>query len=164
MRNCDNCIFSSLALDCNTGIETLYCNEIEYEFEVKTTDTCEEHQYIEGLEEEKNYILYDEKYLGPGYFIINIQNNEINKFIKIYTTNNDGFPHYNIRAFSTDAKDKPEETFAIIEFTFRDIEDYKNGLFEAFNNLFKNINGNIETIDSRQQGKIIYLLYQQQKL
>ena len=62
MRNCDNCIFSSLALDCNTGIETLYCNEIEYEFEVETTDTCEEHQYIEGLEEEKNYILYDEKY------------------------------------------------------------------------------------------------------
>ena len=153
MRNCDNCIFSSLALDCNTGIETLYCNEIEYEFEVETTDTCEEHQYIEGLEEEKNYILYDKNYLGPGYFIINMQNNEISKFIKIYTTNNDGFPHYSIRAFSPNAKDKPEETFTNIEFTFRDIEDYKNGLYEAFNDLYKNINSNIETIDPRQQGK-----------
>ena len=153
MRKYDNCNFSSLGLDCNTGIETLYYTETKYDYEVKTTDSCEHHQYIEGLEEEKNYLLYDETYLGPGYFIIKIQNNEINKFIKIYTTNNDGIPHYSIRAFSPNAKDKPEETFTNIEFTFRDIEDYKNGLFEAFNNLFKNINGNIETIDTRQQGK-----------
>lgn len=153
MRKCDNCTFSSLGLNCNTGIETLHCTETGYEYEVETTDICEEHQYIKGTEEEKNYILYDEKYLGAGYFIINIQNNEITKFIKIYTTNNDGFPHYSIKAFSTDAKDKPEEQFTNIEFTFRDIEDYKNGLFEVFHNLFRNINGNIETTDSKQQGK-----------
>lgn len=153
MRNCDNCNFSSLGLDCNTGIETLYCTETGYEYEVKTIDSCEYHQYIEGLEEEKNYLLYDESYLGPGYFIINKQDNQITKFIKIYTTNNDGFPHYNIRAFCPDAKDKPEATFTNIEFTFRDFEDYDNGLFNAFANLCKNINGNIETIDSKQQGK-----------
>ena len=137
MRNCDNCIFSSLELDCNTGIETLYCNEIGYEFEVKTTDTCEEHQYIEGLEEEKNYILYDENYLGPGIFIVDMKENDINQIMKIYVDKRNGMPNYRLRAFNYGLED---EYFDGVEFIFRKGEDDK--IFDVFNMFLRKVLGN----------------------
>jgi len=48
MKNCDNCEHGSYGLDCNTGIETLYCRESEYEYEVQPSDVCESHQFIDG--------------------------------------------------------------------------------------------------------------------
>ena len=64
MRNCDNCYCGSYGLDCNTGIETLYCCENKYEYEVDSSDVCESHQFIDGLGNERNYLLYDNSYLG----------------------------------------------------------------------------------------------------
>ena len=153
MRKCDNCIYGSYGLDCNNGTETLYCGIYDYEYEVIPNDVCDEHQYIEGLSNEKNYVLYDEKYLGPGYFIINEVDNDIVKFIKLYTINNDGFPHYCLRAFSVDAKDNTDKEFTTMEFTFRSMEDFDNGLYNVFMELAKNINGNITTIDEYYEGK-----------
>lgn len=52
MRNCDNCNHGSYGLDCNSGVETLYCREGEYEHEVMPTDVCSTHQFIDGYENE----------------------------------------------------------------------------------------------------------------
>lgn len=101
---------------------------------------------------EKNYVLYDDKYLGPGYFIINEVDDKIIKFIKIYTINNDGFPYYCLRAFGVDAKDNPNTDYTNIEFTFRSAEDYDNGLYNIFIELVRNVKGNITTIDEHYEG------------
>lgn len=153
MRNCDNCIYSSYGLDCNDGTETLYCGVYDYENEVIPNDTCGEHQFIEGLSNEKNYVLYDDKYLGEGYFIINEVDDKIVKFIKIYTINNDGFPHYALRAFGVESKDNPDNDYTNIEFTFRNTEDFDNGLYNVFLDLAKNTNCNILSIDECYEGK-----------
>ena len=102
---------------------------------------------------EKNYVLYDDKYLGEGYFIINEEDDKIIKFIKIYTINNDGFPNYCLRAFGIDAKDNPDTDYTNIEFTFRNMEDLDNGLYNMFLELAKNVRGNITTIDEHYDGK-----------
>jgi len=52
MRNCDNCSNGSYGLDCNTGEETLYCREAEYEFEVSPEYVCDSHEFIDGLEDD----------------------------------------------------------------------------------------------------------------
>ena len=153
MRCCDNCIYGSYALDCNDGTQTLYCGIYDYENETIPDDVCSEHQFIEGLSNEKNYVLYDDKYLGEGYFIINEVDDKIVKFIKIYTINNDGFPYYCLRAFCGDAKDNPDTDYTNIEFTFRNREDFDNGLYNIFVELAKNVKGDITTIDDHYQGK-----------
>lgn len=153
MRCCDNCIYGSYALDCNNGTEAMYCGIYEYENELKPNDVCSEHQFIDGLSNEKNYVLYDDKYLGEGYFIINEVDDKIVKFMKIYTINNEGFPHYCLRVFGIESKDNPDSDYTNIEFTFRSTEDFDNGLYNIFLELTKNISGRITTIDEHYQGK-----------
>lgn len=153
MRNCDNCNYSSYGLDCNTGIETLYCRENEYEYEVKQSDSCDSHQFIDGMQNEKNFVLYDELYFGEGYFIIHTEYGKITKFLKLYIMNNDGAPHYGLRVFSIYGRDNPDEKFNRIEFIFRSIEDYDNELFEAFSIFAINCDKEICTIDEQHQGK-----------
>ena len=153
MRNCDNCNYSSYGLDCNSGTETLYCRETEYEYEVQQSDSCDYHQFIDGMQNEKNFVLYDESYFGEGYFIIHTEDEKVTKFLKLYIMNNDGRPHYGLRAFSIDGRDNPDEEFNRIEFIFRSIEDFDNGLFEAFSILGANYDKEIYTIDATHQGK-----------
>lgn len=52
MRNCDNCEYGSYGLDCNTGVETLYCREVEYEFEVQPNHVCDSHRFIDGFKDD----------------------------------------------------------------------------------------------------------------
>lgn len=126
MRNCDNCIHGSYNLDCNDGLETLYCRESEYEYEVDPLYSCQSHQFIEGIGNEQNFILYDESYLGKGFFIVHMKDNDIAKFFKIYRTNNEGYINYKLRVFSDDKSNDN------IEFVFRSFEDFDNSLFDAF--------------------------------
>lgn len=102
---------------------------------------------------EKNYILYDDKYLGEGYFIINEVDDKIVKFIKIYTINNDGFPYYCLRVFSVDAKDASDSDYTKIEFNFKSAEDLDDGLYNVFLELAKSVRGNITSIDEHYEGK-----------
>jgi len=102
---------------------------------------------------EKNYALYDDKYLGEGYFIINEIDDKIIKFIKIYTINNKGFPHYCLRAFGVDAKDTSDSDYTNIEFVFMSMEDFDNGLYNVFLELARSVRGNITTIDEHYEGK-----------
>jgi len=60
MKNCDNCSHGSYGLDCETGVETLYCREDEYEHDVEPDNVCGEHQFIEGYENNENTVIYEE--------------------------------------------------------------------------------------------------------
>ena len=52
MRNCDDCTYGSYGLNCNTGVETLYCKEVEYEFEVQQNHVCDSHRFIDGYQDD----------------------------------------------------------------------------------------------------------------
>lgn len=45
----------------------------------------------------KNYVMDDDKYLGPGYLVISKENDKIIKFLKIYTMDGYGFPSFIIQ-------------------------------------------------------------------
>ena len=46
-------------------------------YETLPDNVCEVHKFIGNYGNERNYLLYDEKYLGPGYFIINKKDDSI---------------------------------------------------------------------------------------
>lgn len=150
MRKCDNCISGRYNTDCNTGENTLYCAMDGYEYEVTPDEVCGSHQFIEGYEDEKHYVAYDEKYLGPGYFIIKEKRGEITDFLKLYIINNHTIPQYGLRVFSCDGRKKVDNDFKNIEFAFRNGEDLSNGLFEVFVHLCVRTQGKIETIDKNK--------------
>lgn len=154
MRNCDNCCFGSYSLDVSTGKETLYCAEYEfYEYELEPNYVCELHQFIDGDENERYYVVYDDCYFGEGYFIVYTIDGEITKFLKLYNMSKDGYPNFGLRAFCVDRKDNLENEFSSIEFIFRSEEDYRNGLFHVFEEFEKNMYEELYTIDETQNGK-----------
>ena len=66
---------------------------------------CSHHIYVSGMEEYKNYVLYDDEYMGPGYLIVS----------KIDGINsNVGFPGFFIRAYARGCKDNPNDKFRSI--------------------------------------------------
>ncbi len=153
MRNCRNCYNGHYNLS-DRG-EELYCDESEFmEEQVEEENNCEYHRYYPGTEEEKNYVFYDETYIAPGYLIVNVKNGKMDKFLKFYNASQDGFPLLGVRAYSTSAKEDPEEDFSSIDFSFRDLEDNENGLFKLFSGLCNDLSGErIFAIDSFAQGK-----------
>lgn len=152
MRNCNNCFDGHYNLS-ERG-EELFCGDSFFEEKVDPTNTCESHRYIPGMEEDKNYVFYDESFLAPGYIIVNMSGEIVNKFFKIYTINQNGFPTFAISAFSKDFKENPEENFSSISFSFRDIEDNENGLYEIFTKLCLELNNEkLYSIDLVNHGK-----------
>lgn len=98
----------------------------------------------------KNYVLFDESYLGSGYFIISELNGVIIKYIKIYTSNNCDYPNYNIRAFERGSVDVVDQHYRDIIIDIEKEED----LFEPLDELSFITNGEpILSIDPYEQGK-----------
>ena len=140
MRKCNNCYNGHYNLS-ERG-EEMYCDETEFMEEVTNSEsTCEYHRYIPGFEEEKNYVFFDDKYLGPGYLIVKIKNDIVQKFIKLWISSTDGFPNFSLRVYEKDKKDNPDDDFNTVEFDFRDLEDDENGLFQAFTNFYHDLSG-----------------------
>lgn len=101
----------------------------------------------------KNYVLYDDTWLGPGFFIISKDENKIINFLKIFVMNNYNFPNYGLRAFSIFGRDNPNDEYTIIDFTFTE-NNTESNLYKIFYRLCTNLNGKkIETIDKFRQGK-----------
>ncbi len=153
MRNCGNCYNGHYNLS-DRG-EELFCDESGFmEEDVEEENSCEYHRYYPGMEEEKNYIFYDESYLAPGYLIVNIKDGKMSKFLKVYNASENGFSLLGIRAYSADAQENPNEEFSSIDFSFRDLEDDENGLFKLFSTLCSDLSGErIFAIDPFAQGK-----------
>ena len=137
MRKCENCINGHFNLS-DRG-EELFCDSNEYLEEYYDPNfVCDEHRFIPGMEDEKNYLFYDQTYMSPGFIIIHKENDKIDKFIKIYSTSVGGFPSFAIRAYK-EGLDRDCKT-GIMSFAFRDIEDDENGLYDAFSNLCYELN------------------------
>lgn len=111
---------------------------------------CSKHIYIEGMEENENYIFYDEEYLGIGYLIVTTLDEEVVKFIKISITNNSVFPCFIVRGFEKDSYDSLDNEFRTIKFTFQKDEP----IYELVSKFAKSINNEkLYSIDSNEQGK-----------
>ena len=61
---------------------------------------CDSHEYISSCLE--NYAFYEDKYLGPGYFIVTRYDENIIKFLKLYRTGTYGNYNYGIMAYEYD--------------------------------------------------------------
>ena len=110
---------------------------------------CSHHDYIDGMEEYENYVLYDDSYLGPGYLIVSKLDSEIVKFIKIGSYGDGGFPNFFIRAYEKDRVDDSKQKFRTITITVNKEEP----LYNVISNFAKSLNGGqIKSIDSHMQG------------
>lgn len=126
------------------------------EKDIEKGNSCEYNR----LYDDKNYVFYDDTYLGPGYLIVNIKNRRVNKFLKIYSTNDNGFPLFAIRAYSLEIKENFDEEFSSIDFIFENLEDDETGLYDIFAKLEHNLAGkSIFSIDPLNQGKNNLKLY-----
>lgn len=145
MRSCENCQW------CLTSEEEIeIMNEHNYEdtdlnrplagncligIEPNSYYHCKEHSYIETST--KIYIQYDEKYLGPGYFIIMEYNNEPQVFIKIYKVYNKHFPEFRIYAYENDNFISEEQSDKDIELMI--IKNSNQELYKIFKNLLQSL-------------------------
>ena len=69
---------------------------------------CDSHEYISSCLE--NYAFYEDKYLGPGYFIVTRYDENIIKFLKLYRTGTYGNYNYGIMAYEYDPMKVMEKT------------------------------------------------------
>ena len=126
MRKCYNCIDSCTIT--RDGEDKLYCmptTDDSFVVEIEDNHVCESHRYRKGKSDEKNYLVYDEELTGPGFFILHKRGDEIKKAIKI--------------SRDIESDKFTIERFGDVIFSFRDIEDDENGLFNAFSRFEKNI-------------------------
>ena len=99
MRKCSNCYYGHNNID----NKEWYCDEGEIvEVPTNADDTCDEHQFVLGFETEKNYLVYDNDMLIPGYVIINVIDGELKRFLKIYQINNEETSCLAIKAYEKD--------------------------------------------------------------
>lgn len=95
-------------------------------------------------------VIYDDKYLGEGYFIILEENGEIQKFLKFYQSGEIGFPRFFIRGYEVGAKDREDQLYRDLEFT---VSEENGDLLESIINLGCNLDGGCSyTIDPDNQG------------
>ena len=86
------------------------------------------------MEDNKNYVFYDESYLAPGYFIINKNDRgEVEKFIKIYSKSENGFPEFAIRGYKKGLDEDCKPGIMVLE--FRDKEEDATFLYELLTDL-----------------------------
>ena len=130
------------------------------EKEIEKGNSCESNRLYDYKKDDKNYVFYDDTYLGPGYLIVNIKNRRVNKFLKIYSTNDNGFPLFAIRAYSSEITENFDEEFSSIDFIFENLEENKTSLYDIFAKLAHNLAGkSIFSIDPLSQGKNNLKLY-----
>ena len=75
--------------DCSLGIDhgENYC--------------CSQHNYMEKLT--NIYVLYDENYFGPGYFIVTEYNKEPVILIKMFIAGSKTFPEFKLFAYEKES-------------------------------------------------------------
>lgn len=62
---------------------------------------CDSHEYISNCLQ--TYSFYEDKYLGPGYFIVTLYDDNVIKFLKLYRTGTYGNYNYEIIAYEYDS-------------------------------------------------------------
>lgn len=95
---------------------------------------CPKYKYCGNGE--RTYALYDDKYVGTGFLIIHMLDDEIDKFFKISSCMQSSWPHFLIYGCGKVSDDRLHKRFKKINFTI----DKDNELFNVFNNLAQNLN------------------------
>jgi len=107
---------------------------------------------MEKCKRDDCYLFYDKKYIAPGYFITNVRNGKIVNFLKIYITNNYGFPEFAIRAFEVNSRnDSPEQEFNNIVLNFK--EEFNSDLFKIIEKLSSQLSGKVSSISKSHHGR-----------
>jgi|GEM_PF-4873809 len=161
VKSCGNCFWSISDEDVDEILinNSYEKNESDYpeagcglespeEVRTKTHQYCKTHSYIDGIFD--TYVLYDDKYLAPGYFIISEIEGQLVKFAKIYMSNNHCFPYYNVRAYEVDSIDTDDIKFRHIDFTVDKGSELHDIIEKLALDLFRQ---SIKTIDSSLQGE-----------
>lgn len=109
---------------------------------------CDNHKYIDVML--STDILYDDKYLGKGFFIITKYCNEIIRFVKIYRTGSYDLPSYSVRAYEIGSVDTDNKGFREMA-----IEASKeDALFEAISSFADSLNWKcLYSLDKSQYGQ-----------
>jgi hypothetical protein len=95
------------------------------------------------------YIVFNEDYLGPGYFLIEENSDNIVRFAKFYQMDRTGFPRYGIRAYEVGSVDQPNQDFRDIVFKI----NRDDNLFDlALRFASKTKKEKLVSIDSANQG------------
>lgn len=111
-----------------------------------------EHYYLKEEVDEplKNYVFYNEQY----YIIIHKSKDKITKIIKVYKKDE----QYGIFVF---ANPEYEDYNEAITFSFRNIEDGYNGLYNIFLDFYSKNSGEIAfdncQIKMRQEGQVLWI-------
>lgn len=148
MKCCANCGWSISPTDEEEMLKEIEYNEEDI-FRPKAGDcclgiphngnfVCKEHLFSEnmiGID-----VLYDDKYLGIGYFIIAKYSDEIVNFIKIYKTDG-GLTKYNIRGCEVDSIEDKNKQFSEIKIKISSVEHPE--LFNIISEFAKSINNSI---------------------
>lgn len=100
--------------------------------------------------QEETYLLYDEKNLGPGFFIVTKENDAIKNFVNISLSREALCSRILVRGYEKNLSQSPEEEFQTIKITVKN----DNPLFSPLNVLSKKLMGRkISSINPYEQGK-----------
>lgn len=96
-------------------------------------------------------VVYDDSYLGEGYFIIKEVDGEIKQWLKFYQSEEMGFPRFFIRGYETESRDNPNQEFRYLAFI---MDENESAFSESIINLGCNLDGCIAyTVDPVNQGE-----------
>jgi len=108
-----------------------------------------ESNFSQEIGKDDIFVLYDDKYFGPGYLIVSKLGDEIIKFIKISTYGEGGFPNIVIRGYEKGKVDIPDVPFRNISI---DVQK-ESTLYDVFYNLANSIgNKKIYSSNPTEQG------------
>lgn len=154
MRCCGNCVDGHYYLR-DEG-EKLYCETNEYSAfydEVAEDHCCECHRFVADYETEKNYVFCNKQ----CFIIIHKNEDNITKILKIYKENE----RYGIFAF---ANPEYEDYSEAITFSFRNIEDDDNGLYDIFLDFYARYGEEITfdncKIKMKKTGDVLWIYFQ----
>lgn len=100
-------------------------------------------------------VVYDDSYLGEGYFIVKEVDGEIKQWLKFYQSEEMGFPRFFIRGYETESRDNPNQEFRYLAFI---MDENESAFSESIINLGCNLDGCIAyTVDLLIKEKIICL-------
>lgn len=155
MKNCSNCFWYYNEMN-HSNIENFSNEEQDSTIGNCILQKDKEDQdfyfpcaYPLGIEEVPQ-IFYDEQYLGPGYFLLYMNNGEIERFLKFYFCNEIGFPTFALRAYEKGSVDRPDQGFRSICFPF----DLEEPLYKLVKPLQEKLMGKwIVSTDPMNQGQ-----------
>ena len=98
---------------------------------------CDSHEYISNCLQ--TYTFFEDKYLGPGYFIVSLYDDNVIKFLKLYRTGTYGNYNYGFKVYEYDLKNSGKVDGSFFEVAKNDNE----ALYMALTIFAEALRGNV---------------------